>query len=70
VDAARSQLAAMRSGDPAIQSAVTAAFVHGYKTVIWIAAVSTALGGIFAFLLIDPKRPVRKIGRDGLGGAG
>ncbi len=70
VDAARSQLAAMRSSDPAIQSAVTTAFVRGYKTVTWIAAAITGLGGIFAFLLIDPKRPVRNSEGDGLSGAG
>jgi hypothetical protein len=56
VDAARSKLAAMRSADPAIQSAVTNAFVSGYRSVLWVAAGLTALGGLFALLLIDPMR--------------
>jgi hypothetical protein len=56
VDAARPQLASIQSADPGVQRAVATAFLGGYRTMIWIAAGLTVLGGVLAFLLIDPRR--------------
>jgi EmrB/QacA subfamily drug resistance transporter len=56
VDAARPQLASIQSASPGVQRAVATAFLDGYRTMIWIAAGLTVLGGVLAFLLIDPRR--------------
>jgi len=56
VDAARPQLASIQSGDAEVQGAVSAAFLDGYRTMIWIAAGLTVVGGMLAFLIIDPRR--------------
>jgi MFS family permease len=56
VDAARPQLASIQSADPGVQRAVATAFLGGYRTMIWIAAGFTVLGGVLAFLIIDPRR--------------
>jgi len=56
VDAARPQLASIQSADPGVQRAVATAFLGGYRTMIWIAAGLTVLGGVLAFLIIDPRR--------------
>lgn len=56
VDAARPQLASIRSGDAEVQGAVSAAFLDGYRTMIWIATGLTVVGGMLAFLIIDPRR--------------
>jgi hypothetical protein len=39
-----------------VQGAVSAAFLDGYRTMIWIAAGLTVVGGMLAFLIIDPRR--------------
>jgi EmrB/QacA subfamily drug resistance transporter len=57
VDAARSQLAAMQSTDSGVQHAISAAFANGFRTMIWITVALTAMGGLLAFLLLDPTRP-------------
>lgn len=54
VDAARPQLAAASNPDPRIQHAIAASFLSGYQTAMEIAAALTILGGITAWLLIQP----------------
>jgi EmrB/QacA subfamily drug resistance transporter len=55
IDATRSQLAAIRYPNPAVQRAITESFISGYRSVIWIATGLAALSAITAALLIEPR---------------
>jgi MFS family permease len=57
IDATRSQLAAIRYPNPAVQRAITESFISGYRSVIWIATGLAALSAITAALLIEPRAP-------------
>jgi hypothetical protein len=54
IDAARLQLAAAHSPDPAGQQAITESFLSGYRAVIWIATGLAALSAFTAWFLIEP----------------
>src|ERR1700722_11172133 len=54
VDAARPLLAAAHNPNPAVQRAISEAFLSGYHTVIWIATGLAALSAFAAWLLIEP----------------
>jgi EmrB/QacA subfamily drug resistance transporter len=57
IDSARPSLAATRNPNPKAQRAITASFITGYRSVIWIAAGLAALSAITAWLLIEPGAP-------------
>ncbi len=53
IDAARPLLASVDNHYPGVQHAITASFISGYRTVIWIAAGLAALSAIAARLLLE-----------------
>jgi EmrB/QacA subfamily drug resistance transporter len=56
VNEARPQLAAAKIADVRVQSAIAAAFVSGYRVVIWIATGLELLGALVAWLMIGSEK--------------
>jgi EmrB/QacA subfamily drug resistance transporter len=52
----RSKLAAIETANPDAQQAIAAAFLSGYRAVLWIAVGLAAAGSLSAIVLIDVKR--------------
>jgi EmrB/QacA subfamily drug resistance transporter len=54
VKANQLQLAAIKTSDRRARQAITESFIHAYRTVIWAAASSIALGALTGWILIRP----------------
>jgi EmrB/QacA subfamily drug resistance transporter len=55
IQSSRLQLAAIRSSDPRVLQAIADSFIHAYRFVTWIAAVSVFSAAITALLFIKPQ---------------
>lgn len=62
IDAARPQLAAAHNPNPVVQHAMTASFISGYRSVIWIATGLAVFSAIAAWLLLEPGAAVPEKG--------
>jgi EmrB/QacA subfamily drug resistance transporter len=54
IEANRLQLAAIKTSDARIMSAIANSFIHAYRIVIWIATSLVLLGAAAGWLLIEP----------------